>query len=489
MICIKSQHRHNHPIWFTIIKIILTTLLCTLVAYIICSYAVEPKYQTRAYFRVGYNHLPEDFYEQIIDENPVNLVQELRDIIRGDDTYRLAASYSFVDAETVEQSISVSNAYHIGHEWLVITCTGPQAHQVHAVTNAYLRALDEVLTYGPGPSMIYNSGNSQIVSTNKITPAPFPNAQSTVQVTPILITTAVLSFTLAYLIFSKKTLFDAITQLIFVLFIFICVFPFYYLLINSVSENTLAESGKILLLPHKVHLENYKALFSNSTLEIAKSINVTFWRTVLGTGLMVCTSAWAGYLFSHKNLWGRRFWYCFVMFTLFFQAGIVPWVMNMRMLGLENNFLAYILPGMVAPCCILLMTNHIETIPHPVREAALVDGAGTFRYFISIVVPMCAPLLFAIAIWGAFSHWNAFIDSLLLMNENSGLQTISHKLYLNIVHLMEHSSSGSTSTGTVAQEKLVTYTLAVIICLPVFVLYPFLHKYFINGITPGVVKH
>ena len=140
---------------------------------------------------------------------------------------------------------------------------------------------------------------------------------------------------------------DGIIIAVFSLFTLLCIFPFYYLFINTISDNDLVSAGAINFYPQGIHLNNYIALQNVS--DLGSSALVTVARTILGTALMVVTSAWAGYLVTKQKMWRRSLWYRLLVITMYFNAGLVPWYLNMMMLGLTNNFLAYIIPGMVAP--------------------------------------------------------------------------------------------------------------------------------------------
>ena len=189
--------------------------------------------------------------------------------------------------------------------------------------------------------------------------------------------------------------FEAAVVVFFCVFTFICVFPFYYLLINTISDNDLVTSGRVNFYPmlkdaegraaFGVQLNNYAAL--RNVQDLGSSVLVTVARTVLGTALMVVTSAWAGYLVTKQKMWKRSFWYRFLVVTMYFNAGLVPWYMNMLMMGLTDNFLAYIIPGMVAPYNIILVKTYIESIPSSLEESAVIDGASTVKVWLRIILP------------------------------------------------------------------------------------------------------
>ena len=286
---------------------------------------------------------------------------------------------------------------------------------------------------------------------------------------------------------------NAIIILFFSLFTLLCIFPFYYLFINTISDNDLVSAGAINFLPRGLHINNYIALQNVS--DLGSSAIVTMVRTILGTALMVVTSAWAGYLVTKQKMWHRSLWYRCLVITMYFNAGLVPWYMNMMMLGLTNNFLAYIIPGMVAPYNIILVKTYIESIPAALEESAVIDGAGTFKVFTRIIMPLSVPILATIAIFGAVGNWNSFQDSLLLMSNRPDLYTLQHRLYTylntssNLGALM--SGSGGVSTQAVQNmlnTKVIKYTISMVTIIPILLVYPFMQRYFVKGIMLGAVK-
>lgn len=298
-------------------------------------------------------------------------------------------------------------------------------------------------------------------------------------------------------------IFESAVVILFVLFTFICIFPFYYLLINTVSDNDLVTGGRVNFFPmlkdaagngvFGVQFNNYLAL--KNVQDLGSSVIVTVARTFAGTALMVLTSAWAGYLVTKQKMWKRSFWYRFLVVTMYFNAGLVPWYMNMLMMGLTDNFLAYIIPGMVAPYNIILVKTYIESIPSSLEESAVIDGASTVTVWRRIIVPLSIPILATIAIFGAVGNWNSFQDSLLLMNNRPDLYTLQHRLY---IYLNSSSNLGAMMSqgGTISEQaaasmlnqRVIQYTVSMVSIIPILLVYPFMQRYFVKGIMLGAVK-
>jgi len=207
---------------------------------------------------------------------------------------------------------------------------------------------------------------------------------------------------------------------------------------------------------------------------------------------MVLASAFVGYLVTKKEMKNRKFMYRFLVITMYFNAGIIPWFLNISMLGLTNNFLGYIIPAIISPFNIILVKTYIESIPSELEESAFIDGAGYFKVFRSIIWPLSKPILATIAIFGAVGHWNSFIDSIILMQNNPRLYTIQHRLYVylttasNLEAIIQ--SSPSSALQHALNSKVLKYTISMVTVIPILAVYPFMQRYFEKGIMLGAVK-
>ena len=287
--------------------------------------------------------------------------------------------------------------------------------------------------------------------------------------------------------------FDSFLYVFFGLFTLLCVFPFYYLFINTISNNDAVTSGMVNFYPIGLHFKNYIAL--KDVADLGSSVVVTVARTIIGTALMVLVSAWAGYLVTKQKMWKRSFMYRALVITMYFNAGLIPWYMNMLMLGLTNNFMAYIIPGMIAPYNIILVKTYIESIPASLEESAVIDGANTPTVFLKIILPLSVPILATIAIFGAVGNWNSFQDSLLLMSGKPEMYTLQHRLY---VYLNQSSNLGALVSGsgqltqaqadTMLSSRVIKYTISMVSIIPILCVYPFMQRFFVKGIMLGAVK-
>ena len=281
----------------------------------------------------------------------------------------------------------------------------------------------------------------------------------------------------------------------FLLFTLICVYPFYYLIINSISANDVSARGDVMFYPIGIHFQNYVDVMKIQGLGQAALISVG--RTVLGTLCTIIGSSFLGFMFTQEKLWHRKFWYRFTVATMYFSAGHIPWYITMMNLHLTNNFLAYILPAIVQPFNIILIKTYIENTPASLQEAAEIDGAGVLRIYAQVIVPISMPVLATVAIFAAVGQWNAFQDTLMLMTDQD-LYTLQYTLYQYInqassLARMIESSGGSISDSVIAAATQQTptsvrMTVSVVVVLPILLVYPIFQRFFVKGIMIGSVK-
>ena len=279
------------------------------------------------------------------------------------------------------------------------------------------------------------------------------------------------------------------------IFMISCIFPFYYLFINTISDNALVRIGAINFIPKGIHLQNYLSLLGAG--EILDAFVVSVSRTIIGTSLMVVVSALAGYLMTKQEMWHRKVWYRFLVITMYFNAGLVPTYLNFLMLGLTENYLVYIIPAIVQPYNIILVKTYIESIPAELEESAFIDGASHMKIFRNIIWPLSKPILATIAIFGAVGHWNSFMDSILYMSGTPELQTLQHRLYIylnqttSLANVMQNgvsSSQAANAMASVMDAKTIKYTISMVTVIPILAVYPFMQRYFEKGIMLGAVK-
>lgn len=290
-----------------------------------------------------------------------------------------------------------------------------------------------------------------------------------------------------------NTVFNTLNNGFFIVFTLLCILPFYYLFINTISNNDLSSRGLITYLPKGIHLSNYIQVLKLRGLPNAVLISIL--RTLTGAGLTVFASAFLGFLFTNKEMWGRKFLYRFLIISMYFNAGIIPWFITMHNLKLTNNFLAYILPSIVSPFFVILVKTFIESMPVSMQESAQIDGAGYIRIFASIIFPLTTPILATIAIFSAVSQWNSFIDTVFLVT-NPDLFTLQFLLqkYLNeatslaaLIRNTQGAMNGLDITNMQTPTS-VRMTVSMLVVLPILAVYPYFQRFFVKGIMIGAIK-
>ena len=273
-----------------------------------------------------------------------------------------------------------------------------------------------------------------------------------------------------------------------IVFAFLCVYPLYFIFINSISGADAVVRG-VYILPEDFSLEFYKSLLQMPN--IPNSIVVSVTRTVLGTALTVICSSFLGYMITQSELPMRKWVYRFVVATMYFNAGLIPWYILMVNLGLKNNFLLYILPSAVGAYYVVLSKTYIESIPASVEESAKIDGAGVLTIYARLILPMSMPIIACLIVFCAVNQWNAWSDNFYLVSDPK-LSTLQYQLYMNLANESSNVTN-TTSSSSLLRSKATTelglrYALSMLTVLPIILVYPFMQKYFVKGIMLGAVK-
>lgn len=292
----------------------------------------------------------------------------------------------------------------------------------------------------------------------------------------------------------RDLVFHSLNYLFFILFTLICIYPFYYLIINTFSANDLSANSMINFLPRKIHLQNYLSVIKIRGLGTALWVSIA--RTVIGTVCTVLASAFLGFMFTQQKMWGRKIWYRFIVITMYFNAGLIPMFLTMKNLNLTNSFWVYIIPAIVQPFNIILVKTYTESIPASLQEAAEIDGAGILTVFRRIILPTSTPILATIAIFAAVAQWNSFQDTLIYVTDQK-LYSLQYLLYCyinqanSLAALIKNSIGSGSSIMALATKQTPTsvrMTVTVLVVLPILFIYPLFQRYFVKGIMIGSVK-
>lgn len=265
------------------------------------------------------------------------------------------------------------------------------------------------------------------------------------------------------------------------------VYPFIYTIILSLSSASAALEPGFKFWPKEISFTSYQMVFSNP--DILTGYRNTIFRTLTGTiGVLFFTSLFA-YPLSRKNLVHRRGWMIFILITMVFHGGLVPSYLLIRNIGLMDNMLVYILPGLITGFNVIILKNFFQSIPDSLAESARIDGASEWSILFRIYLPLSKPVLATVGLWTAVAHWNAWFDALLYINSDSKqvLQMFLQRVVIGSNTELIEKNLVNPEVMQFTPETIKAATVIVTV-LPILFVYPFLQKYFMKGIMIGSVK-
>lgn len=282
--------------------------------------------------------------------------------------------------------------------------------------------------------------------------------------------------------------FDVVNTTILVIVLLIVLYPLYYVLIASFSNPDLVLTGKIFLLPKGFQTESYERVFSNP--EIMQGYLNSILYTLVGTCINLAVTLSGGYALSRRDLRGRKGFVIFFTFTMFFGGGTVPTYMLVRKLHLLNTFWAMVIPNAMSVWNLILCRNFFEgNIPSELLEVAQIDGCRNGYFFYRIVLPLSKALIAVMVLFYAVGHWNSYMQPLLYLSDRT-----KYPLQLVLKNILISSQPDASLAGMndraemYKQTEMLKYALVVVSSAPMIVLYPFVQKYFVQGVMVGSVK-
>lgn len=289
---------------------------------------------------------------------------------------------------------------------------------------------------------------------------------------------------------SSEALLRTVSYVGVTLFALMCVLPFILITSASFSEESRIVENGFSLLPQGFSTAAYELIFS-APRQIIGSYVVTIVMTVSGVVIGLAITAMTGYALWRKDFPLRNYISFFIYFTTLFSAGLAPtylWIA--RTLGLRGNYLAVFLQLLLSPWLIILMKNFARTVPYEVIESGKIDGAGDFRIFAQLVLPMLKPALATIGLFTALSYWNEWYLSSLYLGSTVEFPPLQYHLYniINTANALRNSVAGANVTITDLPSNTLKMASAVVATGPIILVYPFVQKYFVSGITVGAVK-
>jgi ABC-type glycerol-3-phosphate transport system permease component len=273
------------------------------------------------------------------------------------------------------------------------------------------------------------------------------------------------------------------------IFALLCLLPFVMMVSASFSDENIVMTQGIGLTPRGFSLEAYKITLKNPKYMIGAYI-VTVVLTITGTSIGLFLISMTGYALYRPDFFLRNKIAFFFYFTTLFSAGLAPsYIWMTRYLNLKNNYLAVLLPLLMSPWLIILMRNFMKSVPFEITESGKIDGAGDFTIFIRLIFPMMKPALATIGLFLALSYWNEWYNSMLYL-PNLDYKPLQYYLYkiVNEAAALRQSMAGSVVIIGALPTTTLKMATAVLATGPIILLYPFVQKYFISGITIGAVK-
>lgn len=280
-------------------------------------------------------------------------------------------------------------------------------------------------------------------------------------------------------------LFDLINVIILIIFTILIIVPLWNVLISSFASGQALARGNFIFWPDELSLENYKAVFRDSSMIRAFFVSVA--KTVIGVLTHVFFCAMMAFAMSKANLKGRKLYSTMGIITMFFSGGMIPTYLLIRELGLLNSFWVYIIPALLSYYDVIILMNFFRNVPDSLEESAMIDGAGYWRVFLQIILPLSKPALATIALFNGVNQWNDFMTARIYITDKT-LYPLQMKLYEIIV---QSQTQGMQNIGTaVAQSTTKGVQLATIVMttIPILLIYPLLQKHFISGMMVGAVK-
>ncbi len=283
---------------------------------------------------------------------------------------------------------------------------------------------------------------------------------------------------------SENKRFDIVNRFVLLLIAVIIVVPIWNIVACSFSSGKSLAEGGFIFWPKEFSFENYKAVMNDNSIWKAYVISVS--KTVIGVVTHVFFCSMVAYGLSKKNLMGRKLYTSMGIITLFFSGGMIPTYLLMRQLHLTNRFMIYIIPALFSYYDVVILMNFFRQIPVSLEESAKIDGAGVWKIFLRIIIPLSKPALATIALFNGVYQWNDFMTAKLYITDKA-LYPVQMKLYEIIVQQsVKNISVGSVVMNTTS--KGIQLATIVITTVPILIAYPLLQKHFVSGMMLGAVK-
>lgn len=288
--------------------------------------------------------------------------------------------------------------------------------------------------------------------------------------------------------------FNIISYTVITIVALVCLIPFLMVLMGSFTAEKEIVANGFSFFPKELSLEAYKTALKEP-MAIFKAYGVTASLTVLGTAIGLFIVAMTAYVLQRKDFKWRNKVSFFFYFTTLFSGGLVPWyILMVKYLGLKDSYLALLLPPLLSVFNIIIMKSYMGGIPQALTESAKIDGAGDFTIFLKVILPLAKPALATIGMFIALGYWNDWYNSMLFIN-NENLYSLQYYLYKIVNNIEAYKTilaqaGGGTALGSTINmpSESLKMALTIIVTGPIILVYPFIQKYFVSGVTIGAVK-
>lgn len=280
-----------------------------------------------------------------------------------------------------------------------------------------------------------------------------------------------------------EKIFNVFNIIFLVLVLVITLYPFYYTLIASISSGEEIVRGNVMFLPKKITFAAYARI--PGIKNFFRAYGNTVFYACVGMVSGVTVMGMGAYALSRRYLKGRRFIGLMISFTMWFSAGMIPFYMNLDKMNLLNSRWGIIVAFLCTPFYVIILRSYFESIPEELEEAAKIDGMGQWGIFWKIMFPLAKPCVMTVALYCAIDRWNGYFWSMILLKDEKlvPVQVLLKKL------IVENQAASAADGGlmNMTRETLV-YAIVVVVILPIVMVYPFVQKYFVKGMTVGAVK-
>ncbi|WP_225998961.1 carbohydrate ABC transporter permease [Paenibacillus sp. BJ-4] len=289
----------------------------------------------------------------------------------------------------------------------------------------------------------------------------------------------------------SEKLFDLFNYILMAFIVVVTLYPFLNVLAISLNNSTDTVRGGIYIWPRQFTLENYKTIFQYDGL--LQGLQVSILRTVVGTVLGLICASMLAFTLSRVDFRARKFISTFLALTMYFSGGMVPVFILMRDLQLLGTFWVYIFPGLISAFNVFVIRSFMDGLPYALQESAKLDGANDFTIYWKIILPLCKPVLATIALFLAVNQWNAWFDTYLYNGTASQWTTLQYEL-MKVLQSTQQGGSSMTNSNDMAKQmaqispESIKMAITITVTLPILLVYPFLQKYFVGGMTLGAVK-